>query len=145
MSNEYAAQTPDWNMIRPLLSAFLYELSRIGRSTKKNLGHLHYGRLESLRALIEANYTTETSSAFYASALNVTAKRLNIITRELVGRTVTQMVHDRIILEAKREISLSQDSVKQIAYRLGFEDPSYFTRFFRCEVGVAPNVFRERE
>ena len=145
MSSEYAAESPDWDMIRPLLSAFLYELSRIGRNTRKNLRHPHYARLEKLRGLIEGNYHSQSSVGFYASALNITGKHLNDITRELLGTTVLQMVHDRITLEAKRDLSLTQDSVKEIAYRLSFDDPSYFGRFFRRDTGVSPIQFREAE
>ena len=139
---EYEQAAPDWNMVRPLLSAFLYELCRVGRNEEEHLGHPNYERLEVLGSLIEANYMREMSSAFYADAMNLTTKGLNRITRDLIGKTVLQMVHDRIILEAKRDLSLSQDSVKTISYRLGFDDPSYFARFFRREVGETPNEFR---
>lgn len=142
MLEECDRESPDWNMVRPLLSAFLYELSRTGCRKRANLGRPHHERLDKLKALIELNYMSQASVEFYAASLHITGKRLNEITRELVGKTVVQMVHDRITLEAKRELSLSQDSVKTIAHRLGFKDPSYFGRFFRREAGMAPRTFR---
>lgn len=143
MEEEYQGKAIDWNMIRPLLSAFLYELTRLKRNGNDMLGHPQYARLRKLRELIEDNYLVEKSVEFYAAQINLSSKRLNEVTRGIIGKTVSQMVHERLILEAKRDLSLTQDSVKTICYRLGFDDPSYFGRFFLRETGQSPNAFRD--
>ena len=53
------------------------------------------------------------------------------------------MVHDRLVLEAKRQLAFSNRNVKEICYELGFEDPAYFSRFFRNHTGTSPHEFRE--
>jgi AraC family transcriptional activator of pobA len=53
-----------------------------------------------------------------------------------------QLVHARILLEAKRQLRYTSASVSEIAYALGFEDPAYFTRFFSQRTGVSPRAFR---
>lgn len=144
MLHEYKDSSPDWNMIRPLLTSFLYYLTRLGRKVNKTITHPQYARLAKLQTLIDQHYKKQSSVEFYASKLYITSKRLNEITKDIRGRTVSQMIHRRLILEAKRDLSLSQDSIKIIAYRLGFEDPSYFTRFFKRLTGQTPHHFRRK-
>jgi AraC family transcriptional activator of pobA len=55
-----------------------------------------------------------------------------------------QMVHARILLEAKRQLCYTSNSVSEIAYALGFDDPAYFTRFFSQRTGTSPRTFRRR-
>ncbi len=59
------------------------------------------------------------------------------------GRTVTELLHDRIVLESKRNLAFSHKSVKEICYELGFEDPAYFSRFFKNNTGISPQDFRD--
>ncbi|WDE13380.1 helix-turn-helix domain-containing protein [Thalassomonas haliotis] len=148
MKDEYSQENSDWHFIRPLLSAFLYYLLRLGRKNNE-LSHLPQStqaqneRLGKLLALIDSEYIRYKSVEYYADKLNITSKRLNEITKMSLGKTVGQMLHERTILEAKRYLSLSENSVKTIAHKLGFEDPSYFSRFFYRETLMSPTVFRK--
>jgi AraC-like DNA-binding protein len=96
-----------------------------------------------LRTLIEQNFTTEHAPGSYAAMLNVSQNHLNSTVRQSLGTTVSDMVHERIILEAKRLLFHTDLSIKEIAYQLNYDDPSYFTRFFRKQSGLSPNEFRE--
>jgi len=61
-----------------------------------------------------------------------------------IGRVLgIRLLHDRLVLEAKRKLSFSHQSVKEISYELGFEDPAYFSRFFKNHAGIAPQDFRD--
>jgi AraC family transcriptional activator of pobA len=62
----------------------------------------------------------------------------------MTGQTPIQLVHARIVLEAKRQLLYTDNPVRTIAYALGFEDAAYFTRFFARQAGVAPRAFRAR-
>ncbi len=99
-------------------------------------------RMVQLRGLVERHYRAHHEAVFYAAFLHLTPKRVNEITRVLLGKTITALVHDRINLEARRLIGFSTGSVKEIAFTLGFEDPSYFTRFFRKMNQCTPEDFR---
>lgn len=100
-------------------------------------------RVMQLRRLLEEHYRVQRQVAFYATAFALTPKRLNEITREKTGKTVTELLHDRLVLEAKRNLSFSHKSVKEISYELGFEDPAYFSRFFKNHTGIAPQDYRD--
>ncbi len=96
-----------------------------------------------LRGLIERRFSSVRSPAAYAAELNVSQNHLNSIVQHMLGRTTTALIHERIVLEAKRLLFHSDASVKEVAFHLGFDDASYFTRFFRRHVGSTPQEFRD--
>ncbi len=101
-------------------------------------------RLQMLLESIENNYRRQRKADFYANELSLSAKRLNELTRESFGKTISQMINERLILEAKREIGYVRKPIKEISYELGFTEPSYFTRFFGKQTGYAPEDFRRK-
>ncbi|WP_082489188.1 helix-turn-helix domain-containing protein [Dyadobacter sp. Leaf189] len=101
-------------------------------------------RLHALIGFIEANYRKQRHADFYAKQLSISAKRLNELTRESFGKTINQMVSERLILEAKREIGDIRKPIKEISYELGFSEPAYFSRFFGKQTGLSPQDFRKR-
>lgn len=98
--------------------------------------------LPRLRALVEAKFRTHSSVAAYARDLGVTPGHLNDVVRELTGGTAGELIRSRILLEARRLLFHSELSVSEIAYHLGFADPSYFAKTFRKATGQAPGDFR---
>lgn len=101
-------------------------------------------RLQLLLESIELNYRRQRRADFYANELSISAKRLNELTRESFGKTISQMISERLVLEAKREIGYLRKPIKEISYELGFSEPSYFTRFFGKQTGHAPEEFRKK-
>ncbi|MBB6610410.1 helix-turn-helix domain-containing protein [Pontibacter sp. Tf4] len=102
----------------------------------------HSERLFKLSILIEDNFLHHKPVSFYAEALDITPKHLNSLCRQYLHTTVADMQHARLLLESKRLLYFSSLSVKEIAYQLGFEDDSYFVRFFRRLTGTTPLQFR---
>ncbi len=100
--------------------------------------------VRELRRLVERNFHAMHAVSAYANALHVTPGHLNDVVKRMTGKTVSSLIQERVLLEAKRLLAHSDHSIKEVAYALGFDDPSYFTRFFRERVGDAPGVFRER-
>ncbi|GGM94780.1 transcriptional regulator [Dyadobacter beijingensis] len=101
-------------------------------------------RLQMLLESIESNYRRQRKADFYANELSLSAKRLNELTRESFGKTISQMINERLVLEAKREIGYLRKPIKEISYELGFSEPAYFTRFFGKQTGYAPEDFRRK-
>lgn len=98
--------------------------------------------LQKLKDAIEANFKEKHSPSDYASILNISAKALAKITKTHFRKTLTSMISERIISEAKRELYLTSKPVKAIAFELGFEDEFYFSRFFKNNVNVSPQIYR---
>jgi len=99
--------------------------------------------LQSLKDAIEENFKTKHSPAEYADLLNISPKALAKITKNHFNKTLTNMIAERVVIEAKRELYLTSKPVKSIAYELGFNDEFYFSRFFKNNSDVSPQLYRE--
>lgn len=96
-------------------------------------------------ALVERRYLQHRSIEQLAHEVGISVAHLNAICRELAGQSALQVVHQRLLLEAKRNLIYTTMTINQLAERLGFADPAYFSRFFRRLVGVSPKVFRQQD
>jgi AraC family transcriptional regulator, transcriptional activator of pobA len=99
--------------------------------------------LQNLKDAIEKDYKTKHSASDYASALNISAKALAKITKTYFNKTLTALISERIIIEAKRELYLTNKAIKEIAYDLGYDDEYYFSRFFKTNADVSPQMYRD--
>lgn len=95
------------------------------------------------RAVLEANYKNQKQVHFYAKQLIITQKRLNQATTKVLGKSPKELIDERVVLEAKRILAHTTESVKEIAYHLGFEEPTNFIKFFKKHATVTPTEFRE--
>ncbi len=99
--------------------------------------------LQNLKDAIETHYKTKHSAGDYADVLNISSKALAKITKTHFNKTLTALIAERIIIEAKRELYLTNKSVKEIAYELGYTDEFYFSRFFKTNADVSPQLYRD--
>ncbi len=121
--------------------------AKIARLRQQNLRHVAvhakggdaYNRF---RELVEAHFREHWPVSSYAAALAVTERSLRRLTLKFANQSPIQIVHRRLVLEAQRNLLYTSMPVAEIGYALGFEDPSYFTRFFIDHVGEAPLQFR---
>ena len=102
-------------------------------------------RIARLNALIGAHYRQHRPAAFYAGALGMSVTHLNRIARSGTGRSLHELLTDRLIAEARRNLVFSLMSIQEIAYELGYADPAYFSRAFLRATGETPGAFRNRE
>lgn len=99
--------------------------------------------LQQLKDAIEKEFKTKHSASDYANILNISTKALGKITKTHFNKTLTELISERIIIEAKRELYLTSKTVKTIAYELGYDDEYYFSRFFKTNADVSPQMYRE--
>lgn len=100
-------------------------------------------KLREFMNLVNKHYATQKGVNFYASELNITANYLNMLSKQILGKNAGEVVSYRVMLEAKRLLFHTSQDVSQIAFNLGFDDPSYFSRFFRKSENISPTEFRE--
>jgi AraC-like DNA-binding protein len=93
--------------------------------------------------LLENNYTTIKSVSEYANKLIISEKRLNQATTKIVGKSPKVLIDDRILLEAKRLLVHGNQSIKEIGFQLGFDEPTNFIKYFRKHTDKTPVEFRE--
>jgi len=93
--------------------------------------------------LLEAQFQHQKMVSNYASQMNITIKRLNKATSKILGKTPKQMIDARIVLEAKRLLAHTNNSVKEIGFKIGFNEPTNFIKYFRKHHNSTPISFRE--
>ena len=98
--------------------------------------------LKKFRALVNEQYVRVHDVASYAGQLNISAGHLGEVVKQQSGKTAIEQIHDRILLEAKRQLFHTENSIKEIAFYLGFEDASYFNRFFKRLSEQTPLFYR---
>ena len=143
IETEYNRDGNSFVMLKALLKVFLLKLITVKEHEFTN-HDIHQKRLYEFLMLLESNFQTVTNIDFYAGKLGISSKRLNQILKEKLNKTGTQIIHDRIILEAKRKIIHSDVTIKEIAYDLGFTDRPYFSRFFKKQTGETPEEFQKK-
>lgn len=122
------------------------------RATHEITGHPRGGGTKGPRATLVARFRQAVESNLrsgwgvnrYAKSLGVTPTQLRAACLEVTGEPPTRIVHDRLVLEAKRTLMYTSMTVTETAYDLGFNDPAYFSRFFSERVGCSPAAFRRR-
>ena len=134
------------DMLRSLVKIFLIQLCRHGIKNE----HISTNHMKSshhlymhFRKLLELKYKKLHVVSDYAQELNVSVKTLANSVSEYSGKSPLAFINDRIILEAKRLLRFTQLAIKEIAYILGYEDPSYFVKFFKRKTGILPTEFRD--
>ena len=99
--------------------------------------------LQNLKEAIENDFKSRHAPKDYAVLLNISPNALAKITKSHFNKTLTNLITERIIIEAKRELYLTNKSVKEVAYELGYDDEYYFSRLFKKNVNISPQVYRE--
>ncbi|SDK91630.1 AraC-type DNA-binding protein [Pedobacter sp. ok626] len=100
-------------------------------------------KLEQFLELVESNIRTQKQVSQYTELLHLSSYQLSTITKTLLNKTPSEIINDYIILEAKRQLLATSNQVSQIAYNLGYEDPSYFIRLFKKHTSFSPETFRK--
>ncbi len=100
--------------------------------------------LQRFRQIVELRYREQPVIADIARAMGITYDHLHRACIAGAGKGPMELVHDRLIAEAKLRLGQSQQSVEQIGFGLGFRDPGYFSRFFKLRVGEPPGAYRRR-
>ncbi len=143
LEKEYQQDTDGLIMVKALLKVFLLKLIQV-KEQQFTVHDLHQKRVYEFLMLLESNYLQIRNTDFYAGKLGISSKRLNQILKEKLDKTGMQLIHDRLILEAKRSIIHSEQTIKEIAFELGFSDRPYFSRFFKKQTGETPEAFQKK-
>ena len=133
-------------MLRSFLKIFMVYIHRYGR--REGAATLETARpahrlFVRFRKALEQEFDKLHTVKEYADMLSISSKTLSNSVTECAGKAPLSFINDRIILEAKRLLRFTDMMIKEIAFRLGYDDPSYFVKFFKRETGTLPSEFRE--
>lgn len=140
--HEYKQSNPSEKTISFLLSAFLEKI-RLIADNNDNLDESKNRILQSFKLLVDQYALNEVQVSYYAKRLFISAGHLNDTIKKLTGRNAKSFINERRILEAKRLLYWTETSIQNVAWKTGFKDPAYFTRFFKKETGMLPADFQK--
>jgi AraC family transcriptional regulator, transcriptional activator of pobA len=144
MDNEYKVkETNRTSVLRAYLHILIAQLQRLtAGNTKGRRSAPQPSIVRKFKHLVTENFLRNLSVQDYADMMGVSSSHLGNTLKSMTGFTPAQLIHNEMILEAKRMLIHTELTVSEVGYRLNFEDPSYFSRFFKREVGVNPSQFQ---
>ncbi|MER8565708.1 helix-turn-helix domain-containing protein [Mesorhizobium sp. M0924] len=146
IATEYAeAQAGSDKTLPALIAVALSHVARLGPEVMEATGSSDAALARGLRRLVDAHFRDNWPVDRYVEALATTPHLLDKAAHTVLGSGVKRLIGERRLLEAKRLLLFTVRTVEDIAYEIGFEDPAYFSRFFRERVGQAPAAWRRAQ
>lgn len=144
ISNDYQQHGVKDLMLETLLTALTIYLNRqitlpVKNAKRQERYRVHFS---AFLQLVEKQYTNQWTIAKYAQQLGITPPHINSICKQMSNQSALEIVHQRLLLEAKRNLIYTARTITEISYFLNFSDPSHFTRFFKNKTGRNPKAFR---
>lgn len=136
-------ETAQYDMLQSYLKQFIIQSVRIKKEHNLIKDDSTSKLFKDFSLLVEMNYKELHSVSDYATRLGLSPKSLSKHFQKLGTITPSELIKNRIVLEAKRQFLYTDDSIKTIAYNLGFNDAAYFSRFFSKATGQPPNSFKK--
>lgn len=128
-----------------LIKVLLLNIFRLSSADEKNISRTRHEVeiYKNFNLLIEEHYKEEKSIAFYCKQLDINESRLNYVCKKVSGSPPKVIINNRVILEAKRHLIHTNQSLNELSYYLGYLDPSYFSRFFQIKTGFTPSEYKK--
>ncbi|ROI13846.1 MULTISPECIES: helix-turn-helix domain-containing protein [Weeksellaceae] len=140
-------ENDNYELLIPNLKIFLVTLSRLKALSKVNEPKFIEAEtpfiLQNLKKAIEENFTQKHSASDYATLLNISANALAKLVKTHYNKTLTDLITERIIIEAKRELYMTSKPIKEVAWYLGYADEFHFSRLFKSKTDISPQLYRE--
>ncbi|MFL5813621.1 MAG: helix-turn-helix domain-containing protein [Bdellovibrionia bacterium] len=144
MLDEYENQLQGFEAsLQHYVAALMIELTRYA-SEKKTADSASDPALDRFLELVEEHFRKEHRVEFYAKLLRTTPKAITMRASRSLGRSARSVIQERCLLEAQRLLAYSNLTIAEIGYELGFDDPNYFSRFFKTLGHSSPGDFRSR-
>lgn len=140
-------ENSNYELLIPTLKIFLVTASRIKSQTKIETPKFADTQtpyvLRNLKATIENNFKEKHTASDYAKLLNISSNALAKLVKTHFNKTLTDLITERIIIEAKRELYMTSKPIKEIAWNLGYTDEFYFSRVFKTNTDISPQLYRD--
>ena len=135
-------ETAQYDMLQSYLKQFIIQSVRIKKERSPLKDDITSKLFKDFSLLVDSNFKKLHSVTNYAERLGLSPKSLTKHFQKLGSVSPSEFIKNRLVLEAKRQLLYSEDSVKTIAYNLGFNDAAYFSRFFSKATAQSPISFK---
>lgn len=138
---EMQQENPDLSVVRHLLNALFIMIESERNKVEpidNGLAATQNTTLQNFLTILEENYQRPAGVDFYAESLFMSARNLNLICKNILQQTVTEIIETRKLIEAKNQLTHSDKNISEIGFNLGFKEKAYFTRVFKKRTGLTP-------
>ena len=139
------AETAQYDMLQSYLKQFIIQSVRLKKEAHELVEDTETKLFKDFSLLVDLNFKKLHSVTEYANRLGISPKSLTKHLQKLGTKTPSDLIKNRIITEAKRQLLYSNEAVKHVAFDLGFNDPAYFSRFFTKATGISPIQFKKNQ
>jgi AraC family transcriptional regulator, transcriptional activator of pobA len=143
IDGETKQDSPDYAVIRHLLSALFTMIESERKKTDKTLLKTQNATFKNFLKILEENFRRPDGVEFYAEKLFMSARNLNLICQSILHQTVTETIEIRKLIEAKNLLTSTDKTISEIGFELGYNEKAYFTSVFKKKSGQTPSEFRE--
>ncbi len=141
--NEQQRKDKIQTITQAYLHILLAQIQRcIDTKNEKPVSKKYLILFKQLKNLLDKHFADNQTATFFAEQLHITTHHLNLITRNVAGKTASEVIRARSILEAKRLLTFTDFSVTEIANQLNYFDSSYFSKLFKAETNKTPVAFK---
>ncbi|GIU10357.1 MULTISPECIES: helix-turn-helix transcriptional regulator [unclassified Shewanella] len=130
-------------LVQLLFSSLLVALATERGADAQHLSETQAFRFQQFLLLIESNAAHTRDASDYAEMLHISYKSLNLLCKQASGQTTKQLIDAHAILEIKRRLTIGSAKIQEIAYDLGFDDVTYFVKFFKRHTQLTPSQFKD--
>lgn len=144
ISQEHNRKDRDQTIIQSYLHILLAQVQRcIDKETAKPVSKKYLILYKQFKTLLDAHFAGNKMPAFYAKHLHITPHHLNLVVKNVTGKTASEIIRSRSLLEAKRLLTFTDFSVSEVAAELHYFDSSYFAKIFKAETKTTPAAFKK--
>ena len=133
------------DLINAAFTTLLLQIKQLTIYQHKTFESQRFKDFIQFKQLLAKNYKNKHNAKEYAKSLSVSYKYLNDICKEMSAMTAKAFIDSWLLLEIKRNIAEDKYTSKEIAYAMGFEEPSNFIRFFKKFTGLTPSQFQKKQ
>lgn len=145
IQDEMQQDNPDYSVVRHLLSALfmMIESERNKIAPENTQMNSQNTTLNNFLRILEDNYHRPMGVDFYAEKLFMSPRNLNLICKNIMQQTVTEIIETRKLIEAKNQLIHTDKNISEIGFDLGYNEKAYFTNVFKRRTGQTPTEFRK--
>lgn len=146
LSLEYTIQPTYSPVLTNLLKTIIYKLDDIKQrqlACTTTAAKINLDVFDRFQLLLDEYITQETAIAFYAEKLHLSQRQLGNIVKQVLNKPTSVVIAERLLIACKRQLLYTNHPISQVAYSMGFEDNSYFTKFFKKHTQQTPKEYRK--
>jgi AraC-like DNA-binding protein len=145
MQHEHLRSDRSDTILQALLHIFIAQIQRcVDAENTVSISRKYIVVFKQFKRLLDEHFLESWTASDYADALSITQHHLNAIVKHIAGKTATEAIRARSLLEAKRYFTFTDMTISEVSSLLGFFDSSYFAKIFRAEEGISPLDFKNK-